>query len=106
MSLYAKVVPALYADVELHGAEQCESTLAMLQRCPDVARHIRTLAVYPEDDAPTRLRGDTLRAWDNAGVVSRAVMKTAKHLDALAHFVWEGEDMLPDDRMWAELRAQ
>ena len=102
---FAKVAPALYADVELRGAEQCERTLGMLQRCPALARHIRRLAVFPEDEEFARPRR-RLRAWDNAGVVSRAVMKTAKHLDALAHFVWEGEDMLPDDRMWAEIRAQ
>ena len=76
----------------------------MLGRCPAVARHIRRLAVFPEDESACPR--DRMRAWDNAGAVSRAVMKTAKHLDALAHFVWEGEDMLPDDRMWAELRAQ
>ncbi|EJF65383.1 hypothetical protein DICSQDRAFT_99172 [Dichomitus squalens LYAD-421 SS1] len=101
---YAKVVPALYADVELRGAEQCERTLAMLVRCPAVARHIRRLAVFPEDD-PARLRG-RMRAWDSAGVVSRAVMKVARHLDALARFEWDGEDMLPDDRMWSELRGR
>ena len=49
---------------------------------------------------------DRLRAWDNAGAVSRAVMKVARHLDALARFEWDGEDMLPDDRMWSELRAR
>ncbi|KAI0704983.1 hypothetical protein C8T65DRAFT_578005 [Cerioporus squamosus] len=104
-SVHAKVVPALYADVELHGAEQCERTLGMLQRRPDVARHIRRLSVYPEDEVSSRPR-EQLKAWDNAGVVSRCVMKVAAHLDALSHFEWDGEDMLPDDRMWAELRAR
>ena len=33
-------------------------------------------------------------------------MKVARHLDALARFEWDGEDMLPDDRMWSELRAR
>ncbi|KAI1794065.1 hypothetical protein LXA43DRAFT_915845 [Ganoderma leucocontextum] len=103
-TLYAKVVPALYADVELHGVEQCERTLGMLQRCPQVARHTQRLAVFPEDE-PARPR-DHLRAWDNAGIVSRCVMKAARHLDALARFEWDGEDMLPDDRMWVELRSK
>lgn len=91
--------------MELHGAEQSERTLGMLLRRPDVARHIRTLSVHPEDELNSRPREQT-RAWDNAGVVSRCVVKVAPHLDALSHFEWDGEDMLPDDRMWAELRAR
>lgn len=78
----------------------------MLQRCPGVARHIRTLSVHPEDGAAVAYRPEQLRAWDSAGVVSREVMKVARHLDALARFDWVGEDMLPDDRMWAELRTR
>ncbi|RPD74207.1 hypothetical protein L226DRAFT_535673 [Lentinus tigrinus ALCF2SS1-7] len=104
-STHAKVVPALYADLELYGAEQSERTLGMLLRRPDVARHIRRLSVYPEHEMSSRPREQT-RAWDNAGVVSRCVMKVAPYLDALSHFEWDGEDMLPDDRMWAELRAR
>ena len=75
----------------------------MLERSPDVARHIQRLAVFPEDE-PARSR-DRVRAWDNAGIVSRSVLRVARHLDALARFEWDGEDMLPDDRMWSELRA-
>ncbi|KAI0819964.1 hypothetical protein BC628DRAFT_1413365 [Trametes gibbosa] len=104
-TVYAKVIPALYADVDLHGAEQCERTLAMIERCPDVARHVRRLTVHPEHELSPRPR-DQYRAWDNAGVVSRCVMRAARNLDALYHFEWDGEDMLPDDRMWAELRAR
>ncbi|KAH9858797.1 hypothetical protein C2E23DRAFT_768410 [Lenzites betulinus] len=104
-AVYAKVIPALYADVDLHGAEQCERTLTMIERCPDVACHVRKLTVHPEHELVPRPR-DQYRAWDNAGVVSRCVMQAAVNLDALAHFEWDGEDMLPDDRMWAELRAR
>ncbi|CDO75361.1 hypothetical protein BN946_scf184966.g29 [Trametes cinnabarina] len=104
-NVYVKMLPALYADVDLHGAEQSERTLAMLERCPDVARHVRKLAVHPEHESLSRPR-DQYRVWDNAGVVSRCVMRAARNLDALHHFEWDGEDMLPDDRMWAELRAR
>ncbi|EIW63382.1 uncharacterized protein TRAVEDRAFT_56411 [Trametes versicolor FP-101664 SS1] len=104
-SVYAKVIPALYADVDLHGAEQCERTLGMIERCPEVARHVRRLTVHPEHELSPRPR-DQYRAWDNAGVVSRCVMRAARNLDALHDFEWDGEDMLPDDRMWAELRAR
>lgn len=104
-SVYAKVIPALYADVDLHGAEQCERTLGMIERCPEVARHVRRLTVHPEHELSPRPR-DQYRAWDNAGLVSRCVMRAARNLDALHDFEWDGEDMLPDDRMWAELRAR
>ncbi|KAI0328658.1 hypothetical protein GY45DRAFT_1254523 [Cubamyces sp. BRFM 1775] len=104
-TVYTKVLPALYADVDLHGAEQCERTLAMIERCPQVARHVRKLTVHPEHEFHPRPH-DQYRAWDNAGVVSRCVMRAARNLDALHHFEWDGEDMLPDDRMWAELRSR
>ncbi|KAI0355544.1 hypothetical protein OH77DRAFT_1520662, partial [Trametes cingulata] len=66
-TLYTKVVPALYADVDLHGAEQCERTLGMIAQYPQVARHVRKLAVHPEHELDPRPR-DQYRAWDNAGV--------------------------------------
>ena len=72
----------------------------MLLRCPALARHIRRLAVFPEEGEPV------VPLRDSAGLVSRAVMRAARHFDALARFEWDGEDMLPDDRMWAELRAK
>ena len=77
----------------------------MLQRCPTLARHIRAPSVHPEDKPSPRPR-DQSRIRDNAGLVSRCIMKVAPHLDALSHFEWDGEDMLPDDRMWTELRAR
>ncbi|KAI8993089.1 hypothetical protein BD414DRAFT_412755 [Trametes punicea] len=104
-AVYTKVLPALYADVDLHGAEQCECTLGLIERRPDVARHVRKLTVHPEHETHPRPR-EQYRAWDNAGVVSRCVMRAAPNLDALHHFEWDGEDMLPDDRMWGELRAR
>ncbi|OBZ67182.1 hypothetical protein A0H81_12782 [Grifola frondosa] len=100
--VYSKVVPALYAFVELQGASQCERTLGMLQRCPEVARHVQRLAVHPEK-FPALSGYDSARVWDNAGMVSRLVSKAARHLDALRVFEWDGEDMLPDDRMWSHL---
>ncbi|KAI0769695.1 hypothetical protein BD413DRAFT_694227 [Trametes elegans] len=102
---YGKVAPALYADVDLHGAEQCERTLGMIARTPQVARHVRRLTVHPEHE-PNPRPCEQYRAWDNAGVVSRCVMRAARNLDALHNFEWDGEDMLPDDRMWAELAAR
>ncbi|KAI0675265.1 hypothetical protein C8Q78DRAFT_965506 [Trametes maxima] len=102
---YGKGIPALYAEVDLHGAEQCERTLSMMQRCPAVARHVRKLTVHPEHESTPRPR-DQYRAWDNAGLVSRCIVKVARNLDALLQFEWDGEDMLPSDQMWAELRSR
>lgn len=101
--VYLKVIPAVYAFVELQGPSQCEATLAMLQRRPDVARHVRKLVLRPEDQLTGRKQ--QVRAWDNAGMISRMVSDAAKYLDALQEFEWDGEDMLPDDRMWSGLRS-
>lgn len=75
----------------------------MLQRRPDVARHVRKLVLRPEDQLTGRKQ--QVRAWDNAGMISRMVSDAAKYLDALQEFEWDGEDMLPDDRMWSGLRS-
>ncbi|KAI0930452.1 hypothetical protein AcV5_007159 [Taiwanofungus camphoratus] len=103
--VYCKVIPAVYASVELQGPAQCEATLGMFQRCPEIARHVQKLVVRPEK-LPNRKRRKLLRAWDNAGTVSRLVAAAARRLDVLQVFEWDGEDMLPDDRMWADLRLQ
>lgn len=99
------MIPAVYASVELQGPAQCEATLGMFQRCPEIARHVQKLVVRPEK-LPNRKRRKLLRAWDNAGTVSRLVAAAARRLDVLQVFEWDGEDMLPDDRMWADLRLQ
>ncbi|KAL6306866.1 hypothetical protein BKA93DRAFT_123582 [Sparassis latifolia] len=104
-TVYAKLIPAIYAVVDLRGAGQCNHTLSMLQRYPHVARHVRRLVVRPE----RRNRHDSLphvREWDKAGMVSRLVVTTARYMDVLQAFEWDGEDMLPDDRMWVELRLR
>ncbi|OCH92303.1 hypothetical protein OBBRIDRAFT_727011 [Obba rivulosa] len=103
--IHVQAVSALYASVELQGPEQCEATLGMLQECPATARHVRKLVVRPEKH-PKPLRHDASRFWDHARVVSRLVRSAARNLDALQAFEWDGEDMLPDDRMWLELRAR
>ena len=74
----------------------------MLQRCPKIARHVQKLVVRPEEQRFKRRQ--QLRAWDNAGTVSRLVSLAARHLDALQTFEWDGDDMLPDDRMWSSLQ--
>jgi len=101
--VYQKVIPAIYAFVELQGPSQCEATLAMLQRSPEIARHVRKLVIRPEEQMRSKSTRQ-VRVWDNAGTISRMVGSAAQHLDALQVFEWDGEDMLPDDRMWSGLR--
>ncbi|EMD37352.1 hypothetical protein CERSUDRAFT_114029 [Gelatoporia subvermispora B] len=103
--IYFQTISALYASVELHGPEQCDATLGMLEQCPAVARHVRKLVVRPEKHTKPQ-RHDVARFWDNARVVSRLVRAAAPNLDALQVFEWDGEDLLPDDRMWHELRTR
>lgn len=76
----------------------------MLQRHPHISRHVQKLIVHPEK--LTRKEREYARAWDNAGHVSRLVIGATRYLDALNAFEWDGEDMLPDDRMWSELRMR
>ena len=71
----------------------------MLERCPAVARHVRKLAVRPETDALRSRRERHMKEWDVAGDISQIVASTARHLHDLRVFEWDGEDMLPDDRM-------
>ena len=81
----------------------------MLERCPAVARHVRKLAVHPETDAEVLRRRRERRhtkEWDVAGDISRIVASAARHLHDLRVFEWDGEDMLPDDRMWSELQRR
>lgn len=80
----------------------------MLERCPAVARHVRKLAVRPETDAEVlrRRRERHTKEWDVAGDISRIVASAARHLHDLRVFEWDGEDMLPDDRMWSELQRR
>ncbi|KAH9839509.1 uncharacterized protein C8Q71DRAFT_515344 [Rhodofomes roseus] len=104
-AVYAKTISAIYGAVELQGPAQCEATLRMLGRCPAIARHVRKLVVRPEKELPRRPRPQT-KEWDVAGDISRIVAHAAKHLHDLHVFEWDGEDMLPDDRMWSELQRR
>lgn len=47
-----------------------------------------------------RARAD---AWTRARIVSMLVGDAARSMDALQRFDWDGEDALPDDRMWVQL---
>ncbi|KAL4243969.1 hypothetical protein ABKN59_010055 [Abortiporus biennis] len=100
--IYATVIPSIYSTVQLEGVDQCQNTLHMLSRSPWIARHIQSLTIRPERRHPGREFLDT-RA--HALVSSALVADAATYMDALHTFVWDGEDYLPNDRMWARLKT-
>lgn len=75
----------------------------MLARTPALARHVQKLLVHPESSLKNS-QPEFVRSWNHARTVSSLVAAASKHMDALRHFGWDGEDTLPDDRMWADLR--
>ncbi|KAI9457424.1 hypothetical protein F5148DRAFT_347802 [Russula earlei] len=105
--------PALYSRVVLRGPAQCIRTLDMLHARPDRARHVRSLSVRPCPDSPSHNNGTgTGRAprWGrsvlpDAYAVSSAVRRTARHLEVLRRFAWDGEELPPYDDMWFALRV-
>lgn len=99
--IYNQVMQVLYESVDLCSADQCSRTLSMLQRRPEVARHVRKLVVRPDED-PRRRR----RRYSpvDGYLVSASVRQAAPRLDALHTFIWDGEDLPPYDDMWFALR--
>ena len=77
----------------------------MLKDCPHIARHVQSLVIRPEHRRRNRRR-EYIRTWDCAHVASVLVTEAAMQMDALKCFVWDGEDTLPDDRMWDTLRKR
>lgn len=77
----------------------------MLKHSPHIARHVQSLVIRPEHRRRNPRR-EYIRTWDCAHVASVLVTGAAKQMDALKCFVWDGEDTLPDDRMWDTLRKR
>ena len=73
----------------------------MLQRRPDISRHVRELHVRPEEKWRS-----ALTVTEN-GVVAAAVMSLAasKRLDALTKFIWDADEMPLNEDMWFALRV-
>lgn len=92
------VQPELYSTVTLSSARQCVSTLGMLFRRADLARHVRKLIVRPDREQH--------RAHEDRKAAVAAVIELAasQRLDALQAFDWDAEEMPPDDDLWFALR--
>lgn len=83
----------------LDSPQQCIHTLRMLSRNPQIARHVQTLVVRPDHAEQTPRTRYT--PFDGS-VISGIVRQAAAHLDALHTFVWDAEE-LPPDNMWLSL---
>lgn len=68
----------------------------MLLRRPDLARHVRRLAVRPDG------RGEYTS--QRARAVSELLYELAPSLDALQSFCWDSEEVPPCDDIWFALK--
>ncbi|KAJ7121008.1 hypothetical protein C8R44DRAFT_623441 [Mycena epipterygia] len=95
--MWELLLPRLYADVDLKTNKQCRF-LSVLAKRPGVSRHIRKLAVRP-NNAEWTLPEDPV----NEVVISNLISRMAVHLASLHTFVWDGLEM-PEDQLWLRLR--
>lgn len=79
----------------------------MLAQTPSIARHVQSLTVHPTSPSRTDPGPSYLYEGKKLGLayaVSDAVRRACVRLDALRHFVWDGEEMPGYDDMWFALR--
>jgi hypothetical protein len=98
--VYSSVSSVLYEKVTLNNIQQCLHTLSMLQRRPEIARHVRELVVRPHTNKKIR-QGIAVSALASAAVRDAAA---TMRLDALKKFVWDGEERPYHEDMWFALR--
>ncbi|KAG6336620.1 hypothetical protein ID866_2459 [Astraeus odoratus] len=96
--LFFGLLPALYDDVRLDTSEQCEATLSMLNKRPEVARHLQKLVVRFSPASGRHSRMDT------NNFVASLVRRLAPKLDALNTFIWDAEEMPHSDDVWFALQ--
>jgi hypothetical protein len=84
----------------LKSAKQCTTTLGMLRRRPDIARHVRKLLIKPDSKMSQKDQ------FLDGVVASAAVREVAmgRQLDALFKFAWHYDELPYHDDMWFALR--
>jgi hypothetical protein len=87
----------MYANVDLKTNKQCK-LLSVLAKRPGVVRHIRKLAVRP-NNAEWTLPEEPI----NEVAVSDLVSRMAVQLTSLHTFIWDGLEQ-PEDQLWLKLR--
>ncbi|KAJ7838679.1 hypothetical protein B0H13DRAFT_2677367 [Mycena leptocephala] len=100
-SFFSNAAPALYSSVVLLTSAQCTSTLTMLKRRKDIARHVQELVIRP-----SRSNNAHEHALLDSLVVSAAVAEIAasRSLDALSKFTWWDDEIAYHEEMWLALR--
>lgn len=100
-AIFNIVAALLYTKVTLNTTLQCEATLPMLVRHPEIARHVRELIVRPrpQGNSPASHYQGSL---ETSSAV-RALASTLR-MDALTTFAWDDEELPYDDDMWFALR--
>ncbi|KAJ7683022.1 hypothetical protein B0H17DRAFT_1075025 [Mycena rosella] len=103
--IYATLLPALYASVDLRSSRMCRNTLEMLLTGrSDVTRYIRRLVVRP-NHVDRRSRQPVKPIDENWVVQSIIKLATTGRLSRLTSFFWDGSEMPQDDSLWSTLRA-
>ena len=106
--MYSWTISALYHTVELNETVQCCITLDMLDKHPNIARHVQKLVLRHGGGlkSPQSVNSSAHRGFSYPGpsYVCAAVKRAARRLDALRSFVWGGEDYPWDDDIWHILR--
>jgi len=87
--------------VVLSTVQQCTSTLGMLARRADIARHVRELTIRFQPKHTSVLTTNDRRAA-SAAVIDVA---SSKALDALRKFVWDADELPFHEDMWFALRV-
>ncbi|KAI0690897.1 hypothetical protein BC835DRAFT_157327 [Cytidiella melzeri] len=107
--VYPKVIPSVYNSLKLSGPRQCHNTLSMLRDTSSLARHVKTLEIYPE-----RIPTSFGQRYSNRGEeehecyasMAALVIGVAPYMDALQAFAWHCNSSSPRsvDPMWDTLR--
>jgi len=101
---FTTVSSILYTSVTLYSAEQCSTTLKMLTRRPEIARHVRELVVKPgHPSSSTSVDNQYFQSARASAAVRDVAM--SKVLDALVRFTWDFDDVPLHDDMWFALRV-
>ncbi|KAJ7173095.1 hypothetical protein C8R43DRAFT_680726 [Mycena crocata] len=95
--MWGRLHSRLYADVDLRSNKQCR-LLSVLAKRPGVTRHIRKLAVRP-NNAEWTLPEEPI----DEVAISELISRMAPQLTSLHTFIWDGLEM-PEDQLWLKLR--
>ncbi|KAJ6594178.1 hypothetical protein B0H19DRAFT_1366100 [Mycena capillaripes] len=99
-SFFSGIAPVLYKSVVLLTSSQCTSTLAMLKRRKDIARHVCELSIHPSRSH------DQMLLDSRAASVAVAEIAASRCLDALSKFTWSDDESSShqEEEMWMALR--